>query len=260
VGGYVILGIHVSEIVFWAGVPTLATLLVSLIAGWVLYQRGQHIREPRYAVEGRAVIREVGTSLDQLEVWYADTRVPQLSSARYAIGNAGRGTIRAEDVASVDQVVVVLPDGAQALKAQVVWATDETNRFSVQVSDDLARVHVKFEYMDRSQGAIVEILHSGPPEVPALRGTIKGAGRFVETPGRKMPSLTETLVPLGGLVFALGSGIPVMRTALSDKHLWSAVVMGVLFLLVAAYCVLSFIHSARARRDAIPRLLAKHLV
>jgi hypothetical protein len=255
---FAILGLQVTQTAFWAVVPAAATLLGSLAAGWILYRRGQRTQKPRYAIETLALIGKVASELDQLQIQFAGKQIPQLSLTKVAIWNSGRATIRAEDVASADQVEIVLPGEAEILQARVHWASDEVNCFGLEVAANLKRVRVRFEYVDHGQGAVIHVLHSGPPTRLELHGTIKGAGHFRLTSGRSRAGLYVVLAPLAMLAYGF-AGMVVMWATFGGTGIWWRILGTVALGGLAAFAAFSAVSNSRDRRDAIPRSVAKHM-
>ena len=251
---YSILGVQISQTVFWAVIPAVVTLAVSTAIGLALHQRAQRVPKPRYAVERWPLIGKVKSAHDLLEARFAGKPIPQLSAARFVIWNAGLGVIRSEDVASTDPVALAVPEGVEVLQARVQWKTDAVNRFDLETSPDSRRVVVKFEFMDYGQGAIISVLHTGPPAAISIAGTLKGAGRIIRTSGRARAAAGWVAAWLAPAVLGLVGGCTLLLRGGNRGAL-----MGVPTLAYGVFCFWPTVMVIRDRRDAIPSSLAEHL-
>jgi hypothetical protein len=93
-----------------------------------------------------------------------------------AIWNAGTEWIDHSDIATPLNIQIerLRSSEAQILDAKIIHYTSLANQISVSVSD---MVVIDFAFLDRNQGAIVQLIHSGLAEYlggVTLTGTIKG--------------------------------------------------------------------------------------
>jgi len=111
---------------------------------------------------------------------YAGQGIENLTATKILFWNAGRETIDSEDVA--EKISVHAKNGYKILNASVVEEKETANKFWVP-SYDQSQAQLDFEYIDKDQGAVVQILHTGKSsEDLEIRGTIKGAGKLTRVP------------------------------------------------------------------------------
>jgi hypothetical protein len=103
-------------------------------------------------------------------------RVSRLSVTRLAVWNAGTEPIRSTDIAGRAPLRLTARDGITVLEATVLEVTRAANRlivFTDEHSD--AKLRVTFEFLDPSDGALINVIHDGIGlEDVALVGIVVG--------------------------------------------------------------------------------------
>ena len=103
-------------------------------------------------------------------------------------------TIRRDDIASADPILLRLRDDAKVLDAEIVSQQNQASCVSVKVSkSDRSAVSIDFDFLDYNQPTLIRVVHTGNSDSPiSLQGQIIGAGLFSEIPYKAFVSLTTT--------------------------------------------------------------------
>jgi hypothetical protein len=125
------------------------------------------------------IIKDFSSALDELEIRFKGDKVNNLSVSNVWIGNAGRATIRQDDIASSDPVTIKpARSGVKILDSELVFRSNPANCVTTEALADGNEVGVSFEYLDRNDGAVLQVIHTGTSsDAIAVTGTVKGCGR-----------------------------------------------------------------------------------
>jgi hypothetical protein len=156
----------------FGGIVGLLGILVGL-AG-ILIARRDHSLQPIYTQRDITLIEDKKVFEDSVQVLFQGKALPDLTVTRIAFWNNGREVINWNDVAQIDPIRVVLLGDSEILEAKMIFQKKLANNFIVSKSEDNKELLIKFDYIDKSEGAIFQIFHTGKNEGLVVRGTIKG--------------------------------------------------------------------------------------
>jgi hypothetical protein len=159
---------------------TVVIFLLGLAATYIAYRWSRKDRIPSYAIIHFNVIDKSGGLFPSLRVGYhghgEDLEV--FSVTRVYVWNAGDETIRKTDVAKNDPIRISVANGV-IVAAAVIHRTREINQFDCVSKRDKTVVELSFEFLDRDDGAIIQVCHSARNESDiAIRGTVLGAKKW----------------------------------------------------------------------------------
>lgn len=109
---------------------------------------------------------------DELQIVTKDN-VSEVCIARFAIWNSGTKYINDFDMASKGPIRIVAKDNAKVIDARVVTVTDEYNNIQC-IKEDEKNIRIAFDFLNRGDGAIVEVAYCGKGNAIFLSGRIKG--------------------------------------------------------------------------------------
>ncbi len=157
---------------------SLVSLLLNVMLAVVLYLKSRRTKEPRFAMRSNKLLGDPTSRLEALEVRYAGQRITNLTITRVAFWNNGKATIHGQDIAAADPLLLKMRGDCTVLDLQLLSVTNPVNQFTAKMTPDSSGVAVSFDYLDRGEGGIVQILHTGRSSLDlTLAGTIKGAGK-----------------------------------------------------------------------------------
>ncbi|MBU7046787.1 MAG: hypothetical protein HXS54_10155 [Theionarchaea archaeon] len=150
--------INPSDIVWF-----LATVLVA----FYLYLCARKEKRPCYVIRGVRNIPQKYYGID----------MNGLTITKVLFWNDGRDTIRFEDIARADRLRFAIEANGKILDAIIVQVRTEANQFQVNVSKDKSNAIVNFDYIDKNEGAVFQLLHTGESfRNIKFMGRIKGGG------------------------------------------------------------------------------------
>jgi hypothetical protein len=160
-----------------ADIETGLTVL-SILLAFVFYFKSRRTRQPLYSVRSAHLIRNLQKRQGILEIRYAGEPIVNLTATMVALWNNGRETIDSHDIAPADRLRVRVADGLKILDVEVLNAINTANEFSVSNSNDGSHAILSFNYLDRGDGAVIQVLHTGSSSRDVeVCGTIKGGAR-----------------------------------------------------------------------------------
>ena len=112
----------------------------------------------------------------EVVVQYRETPIPRLTSSTVWIWNAGKKIVEGEDIVERDPLRLCF-DG-EVLNVRVIKVTREVIDIKVDKSEDTSEegkrtVYWGFGFLEPRDGGVLEVLHTGSPEAPKSKGTIK---------------------------------------------------------------------------------------
>ncbi len=239
--------------------------LAAIVVAIVLYVRGRRVKDPCWDIWNVRLIEEYKSALADLQVTYRDSLVDTLSVARIVFWNRGQETILGSDIASAAPLRVAASEGAVILDAKVVATNNAPSVPTIEVADDQRSALIGFDYLDKENGAVFQIVHTGRSGGDLeVRGTIKGArsirqkelssGRYLILPtprsfDRRLPRRVIFIVNVGALGVA-GTALVVFAAFAALKA--SSIGEWVLFGPVVVYGFILIWFGVLIIRRAIP--------
>ena len=109
---------------------------------------------------------------DELQI-VAKEAVSDIYIARFAIWNSGTKYINDFDMAPKGPLRIMAKGNAEVIDARIITITDEYNNIQC-IKEDEKNVLVTFDFLNRGDGAIVEVAYCGKASDIFLSGRIKG--------------------------------------------------------------------------------------
>lgn len=128
------------------------SVLAAAVLSYVFYRLGKKERLPVYMKTGIRVVAGGGA----IDVLFEGESVPRVTRTLIFFWNAGRESIRSEDVRK--PVTLRVQDG-KLLRATVVRASRAEIQPHLQVNGEMAVL--EFSHLDRGDGCCVDVVHTG---------------------------------------------------------------------------------------------------
>jgi len=178
------------EPIGWFNILTLSLTVIFGILTIIFFFKSLNVRAPRYAIHSFKVL-ELRVGDMPLKMLYADQEIERLTATKIAFWNAGRSTINSQDVP--EPITVQVKDRCKILNARILQVKNPVNNFHIP-SYTQTNVPLFFNYVDKDEGAVIQILHTGESSKDIeIRGTIKGAGKLTRVPIMRPHFLRDTL-------------------------------------------------------------------
>jgi hypothetical protein len=162
----------INVILAWAG---LVVGIIGIPIGYLIARRGRQRPDLRSASQFDEIISSEDGILDRLNMEFDGKKIFSVSRTRLALWNARGDTVRGSDILPADRLRLQLESDDLALHVRVIAISREQIDAICEIdSSDPTAANISFDFLDASDGFIVELLHM-KAERAELVGTIRGA-------------------------------------------------------------------------------------
>lgn len=230
-----------SENIF--SVVSLLLAVLGMVLAYIFYRRSLRDKEPSWDSRTVNLVQGITTKLEGLTLLFSGQKVANISVTKLLFWNNGHTTIDKSDVPSTDPIRITAAETVRILHASIIAENNNPSEF--RIADDVSEefVELSFEYLDKDQGAVIQLVHDGLDSSSVnLEGTIKGARSLQKRsikqyqPNRISPALRRALVRTVGIIGLSFVGlidlylIFVPRNPTSTTPTWLTVLLFTLFL------------------------------
>jgi hypothetical protein len=167
------------DINYVIGIVGVVLAIVGLIASYYFYKKSVRIKEPVYSIKSNNLISGSASTLHNLNISYKKRRVKNLTVSKILFYNRGAETINRQDIATINPLKIA-SETCTVLDASVLQVNNPANVFKVILEKGSQDVFIDFDYLDKNQGAVIQVVHTGlSSENIGLYGDIKGVEKFV---------------------------------------------------------------------------------
>ena len=147
-------------------------ILISIIFHIYSRQRGLL----RYAQSGERLLGLTAAGLPEgVTVMYRGDNIPRLTRTIFWLWNDGERTFRRSDLVANDRLRLEIIGVGGILAASVLKQARDVCDFDLVLDpSDPTKILISFEFLDKKDGAVLEILHSSDQHFMEIRGTIIG--------------------------------------------------------------------------------------
>jgi hypothetical protein len=248
--------------------------VISIVASFWLGRRFRTKSQMAYQSHDATIIREPGVaSLGEIKILFNEVPVPRVVVTQLAVWNAGDTVVNATDIVTDNPLKVCFDRGTNILDAQLVNATQESNKFKITVAEDKSCAFLEFAYLNAKDGAKFQIIHTGANGKAKVTGSLKGIPKGVEDWGglqewREGKSYLNQFTPLIltyatiFLMILLGKSLVSKYPFIAKLGDWLAYVFGGLALIGVAigvfYVFVKFFKFFRAGSRSAPKSLSRN--
>ena len=217
--------------------------VIGVLLAIVFYYKPRKVKRPRYALSSLNLVSDFASRLDPLEINYAGERVENITVTKAAFWNDGSDTINGSDVPTADPISFGISDAFKILDSKLVYAKNPSNKINIAPVGQSA-VNMNFEYLDKNDGAILRIVHTGKSSADIkIGGTIKGVGK----PEAQVPEKwAERFLYIETFFLFLSTVLIVSKTAFE-------VGVYMVFLITVALAATAFFYLPRASKTRLPK-------
>jgi hypothetical protein len=177
---------QIQALVTWLG---LAGTLIGILLAFILARRAARPR-PAYRLYTASILQaDDRLSKQGIAILYRDQTVRRLTKTTIVFWNAGSSALKAEDVRSEYPLGWSFPLPTSVLGVRVLATTREANHLEAYKSaTDSNVVLCRFEYLNKNDGALIEVLHTGDKRPPKPVGEILNISPALTNLGPLPPS------------------------------------------------------------------------
>ncbi|MFM9989758.1 hypothetical protein [Flavobacterium sp.] len=133
--------------------------IVSIILAFIFYFKSIRNKKPIYNIETNRLVSNNLTSLSKIEIKYNNSPVSNLSVTKIALWNNGKESIRRNDIASSDPIIIKTKDNVLLYDFEVVY--EKAVNVIVVEKESENSLKISFEFLDFNDGVVLNIYHSG---------------------------------------------------------------------------------------------------
>jgi hypothetical protein len=223
------------------------TGILSVLVSWYFFRASDRVKRISYKSRGLLLLGHESQRLPgAIRVHYNDRPVQQLSRLLIMFWNSGNELVRATDRISADELRIEL-DRALLLDASIRRTRRDGNNIRLVERHD--GISIEFDFLDRGDGALIELLYEGHIQQPTIRGSFQGMYHAIDDRGELRPRDRTELwlaIAFAASFVVLVSTALVFAVQYASRWGW----MGVVF---AAMMVLMGGMTAQAVREALQR-------
>jgi hypothetical protein len=206
------------------GLAGLCLAVVTLAVGIYYGRRSVKEKRPVFFATSVNLVQDVTNRVDGVEVTYRGQPVTTLTVTKVGFWNAGRETINKEDVSDNDPLRIELAEGV-VRDTTILATTSPTVSPEVSGSAESPVVALTFDFLDRKQGMLIQLMHTGPETVEvALKGSIRGAGEPRRRDEEPWWLVLGAIFATGGIVLGVGALAAAIVAALNGPD-WLRIVV-----------------------------------
>lgn len=154
-----------------------AILSLIAIAGFiyaiVCQCRNKEKKEFSYSLKTNHLIRKKKSEFEKLNITYDNQKIENLCVSKYAIWNSGNRTLNDVDMVETKELTIYTLNESKILDYELVLSSEKTNNFSIEKIDEHT-IKILFKYVDKKDGIIVQVIHTGYEEDIQIDCKIKG--------------------------------------------------------------------------------------
>lgn len=157
-------------------VMTIIGIIIGIFGNYYFSRIGKKEKEPCWSLKGENLIHGKISQKSGLEISYQGQRVESLTISQLYFWNNGAETIKGSDLVKTDPIRIVAAKNIFILDTSILCLSDVTNQIVTNLHPDKTHVDISFEYLDKGQGAIFQVVHTGEsPKHLSMAGKLIGA-------------------------------------------------------------------------------------
>ncbi|RJX41044.1 hypothetical protein D3P09_03260 [Paenibacillus pinisoli] len=180
--------------------------VIGIILSVYFYRKSLNRPRPAYQMASMRVIEEVSDSNGNIEIMFNGSKVDRVVKTQVAFWNAGSNTINSHDIVERDPIIIMYSEDSKILNYNIISISRSVNLFRAIINENSNQVEVTFDFLDPSDGAIIEIIHNDNKLFPRVTGTIKGNMKGITDYGKlAYPLLNRGKRKIGSDFYAASS-------------------------------------------------------
>ena len=175
----------------WAILAIIA--IVSFIYAIICQQKNKEKKEFSFCLKSNHLIRGKRSKFEKLSITYDGQQIEDLCVSKFTVWNSGNKTLNRTDMVESKELTISVTDECRILDVELIACSDETNGFSVKIENEYT-VKVLFEYADKKEGVVIQIIHTGSDENIQIDCKIKGGNPIKNIVNETAPKLIRKAV------------------------------------------------------------------
>ena len=166
----------------WA-LLSLCTIFSVVLAIWT-YLKGKRKLEISCFCNANEIVRSGKNLVADLQLLYQGKPIDNLTITRYVIWNSGNSVLNYSDIVKTKPLqIIAVDDDVEFLDATIITESDPTNKFEIEEFSN-QHVKLKFDYVEKNDGIVVQLLHTGKKQSITIDCKIKGGKKVNNLNGK----------------------------------------------------------------------------
>lgn len=163
----------------WSFLISSLFAIISIVLAIIFFIKGRKFKNPRYSIRSNSLIKNFTQQINGLNISYNNQPISSVTVSKIAFWNKGKETLNYSDFAEADPFEIC--SNSEILSASIIFSRNKTNSVSCKISDDKKSIKILFDFFDKNDGFIVQIIHTGETEKCfSIKGTVKGVGPLLK--------------------------------------------------------------------------------
>ena len=173
---------------------TVSLTVIGLLLKTIQVLRKRDKINPVYITRSTLLLRDQTHNVPDLQIQYKGESTKNFSVTNIALWNAGKRSIRAQDVATANKIRIVAKNGVKIFDAVILKTTMPENKFEISFNSSENIVEINFEYLDCDNGGAIQIIHNGSNsnDIEVL-GTFISHGKIISLENKTKQAIVNTL-------------------------------------------------------------------
>lgn len=195
----------------WA-ILSLCTIFSVALAIWALIKGKKKLELSCYTTT-KSIMKDGKELIEGLKVVYNERVISDLSITRLAIWNSGTEVLNVSDIVAT-QPLQITTANEEILDAIIITSSEKTNECKI-VHKSERNVCIGFEYMNKRDGLVIQILHTGDAAGLKVICKIKGGEKLKCVNRDSQKKVIKKLKRNKKIVLILGITICALETLLA---------------------------------------------
>ena len=174
----------------WAILAIIA--VASFIYAIICQQRNKERKEFSYSLKSNSLISGKKSKFEKLFITYDGQQIESLCVSKFTIWNSGNKTLNHTDMVESKELTVSVSNEYKILDVELITSSDKTNKFSLKKYDEHT-VKILFDYADKKEGMVIQIIHTGTKEDICIDCKIKGGKAIKNINNETFPKVIKRI-------------------------------------------------------------------
>lgn len=179
-----------AEALAWLSWIGLGIGVIGLLLSYYFYKKGTRTKRPYCLTFTQSIAGRVLLDIPDFQLTYKGRSVERLAITKLVFWNAGSETIASGDVPTAAPFLIGLSENVEFLNHNLEFVKRRSNAIMMTLDQDKKHLRVDFEYLDKNDGFVVELLHTGlTDDAIQIQAVFKGAQGLVRRGAAPLLSL-----------------------------------------------------------------------
>jgi len=153
--------------------------VINFILTIIFYKNNKDSKSIFYSFKSKVLIEDSVKKIKELEILFSKKNIDRLVITNIVFWNSSKKTINNEDIPVKDKISIIIDTDFYFLDASIIKVVNIINNVICELSEDRKVIHIYFDYVDKNEGFVIQILHTGiQTENLIIKGSVKGFGKI----------------------------------------------------------------------------------